>query len=104
MDSETRRENNRANNAQITKSLALDSETKRENKQIESEGKGEAVEEISSRDIGKKAPKETELAKDYKEALEKVSKKAKENAKKDFVERNFDSIVEKLKIQIKCPT
>ena len=31
MDSETRRENNRANNAQITKSLALDSETKREN-------------------------------------------------------------------------
>ena len=81
-----------------------EAETKRENKQIESEGKGEAVEEISSRDIGKKAPKETELAKDYKEALEKVSKKAKENAKKDFVERNFDSIVEKLKIQIKCPT
>jgi hypothetical protein len=81
-----------------------EAEIKRENKQIGSEGKGEAVEEISSRDIGKKAPKETELAKDYKEALEKVSKKAKENAKKDFVERNFDSIVEKLKIQIKCPT
>ena len=81
-----------------------EAETKRENKQIGTEGKGEAVEEISSRDIGKKAPKEKELAKDYKETLEKVSKKAKENAKKDFVERNFDSIVEKLKIKIKCPT
>ena len=81
-----------------------EAETKRENKQIGTEGKGEAVEEISSRDIGKEAPKEKELAKDYKETLEKVSKKAKENAKKDFVERNFDSIVEKLKIKIKCPT
>ena len=47
---------------------------------------------------------ETELAKEYKEATGKASKKAKENAKKDFVERNFDNIVEKLKIQIKCPT
>jgi outer membrane biosynthesis protein TonB len=48
--------------------------------------------------------KKTELAKDYKETVAKVSKKAKENAKKDFVDRNFDNIVEKLKIQIKCPT
>jgi hypothetical protein len=81
-----------------------EAETKRENQQLRSEGKGEAVEEISSRDTGKKAQKETELAKDYKETVAKVSKKAKENAKKEFVDRNFDSIVEKLKIQIKCPT
>ena len=47
---------------------------------------------------------EKELAKEYKEVVGKASKKAKENAKKDFVERNFDNIVEKLKIQIKCPT
>jgi hypothetical protein len=54
----------------------------------------------------KKAEKttETELAKEYKEVVGKASKKAKENAKKDFVDRNFDNIVEKLKIQIKCPT
>jgi hypothetical protein len=81
-----------------------EAETKRENQQLRSEGKGEAVEEISSRDTGKKAQKETELAKDYKETVAKVSKKAKENAKKEFVDRNFDRIVEKLKIQIKCPT
>tara|TARA_R110002126_G_scaffold97706_2_gene227467 strand:+ start:7337 stop:11026 length:3690 start_codon:yes stop_codon:yes gene_type:complete len=81
-----------------------EAETKRENKQIGTEGKGEAVEEISSRDTGKKAPEEAELAKEYKEAVSKVSKKAKENAKKDFVDRNFDNLVEKLKIQIKCPT
>jgi hypothetical protein len=81
-----------------------EAETKRENKQLRSEGKGEAVEEISSRDTRKKAPEKEELAKEYKEAVSKVSKKAKENAKKEFVERNFDSIVEKLKIQIKCPT
>jgi hypothetical protein len=47
---------------------------------------------------------EVELAKEYKEVVGKASKKAKENAKKEFVERNFDNIVEKLKIQIKCPT
>jgi hypothetical protein len=81
-----------------------EAETKRENKQIGTEGKGEAIEEISSRDTGKKAPEEAELAKEYKEAVSKVSKKAKENAKKDFVDRNFDNLVEKLKIQIKCPT
>jgi hypothetical protein len=54
----------------------------------------------------KKAEKttETELAKEYKEVVGKASKKAKENAKKEFVDRNFDNIVEKLKIQIKCPT
>jgi ribosomal protein S20 len=81
-----------------------EAETKRENKQLRSEGKGEATEEISGRDTRKKAPEKEELAKEYKEAVSKVSKKAKENAKKEFVERNFDSIVEKLKIQIKCPT
>jgi ribosomal protein S20 len=81
-----------------------EAETKRENKQLRSEGKGEAAEEISGRDTRKKAPEKEELAKEYKEAVSKVSKKAKENAKKEFVERNFDSIVEKLKIQIKCPT
>jgi hypothetical protein len=47
---------------------------------------------------------EKELAKEYKEVVGKASKKAKENAKKEFVDRNFDNIVEKLKIQIKCPT
>jgi hypothetical protein len=47
---------------------------------------------------------EEELAKEYKEVVGKASKKAKENAKKEFVDRNFDNIVEKLKIQIKCPT
>lgn len=47
---------------------------------------------------------EYEKIKEYKEAVAKVSKKAKENAKKEFVDRNFDRIVEKLKIQIKCPT
>jgi hypothetical protein len=47
---------------------------------------------------------EVELAKEYKEVVGKASKKAKENAKKEFVDRNFDNIVEKLKIQIKCPT
>jgi len=52
-----------------------------------------------------KPPKtEERLAKEYKEVIGKASKKAKENAKKDFVDRNFDNIVEKLKIQIKCPT
>ena len=52
-----------------------------------------------------KTPKtEERLAKEYKEVVGKASKKAKENAKKEFVDRNFDNIVEKLKIQIKCPT
>ena len=81
-----------------------EAETKRENKQLGPEGKGEAVEEISSRDTGKKAPEEAELAKEYKEVVSKASKKAKENAKKEFVDRNFDNLVKKLKIQIKCPT
>lgn len=81
-----------------------EAETKRENKQLRPEGEGKAVEEISSRDTGKKAPEKAELAKEYKEAVNKASKKAKENAKKDFVDRNFENLVEKLKIQIKCPT
>jgi hypothetical protein len=77
-----------------------EAETKRENKQIGPEGERETIEEISSRDTGKKAPEKAELAKEYKEAVNKASKKAKENAKKDFVERNFEDIVQKLKIQI----
>jgi hypothetical protein len=81
-----------------------EAETKIENKQIGPEGERETIEEISSRDTGKKAPEKAELAKEYKEAVNKASKKAKENAKKDFVDRNFENLVEKLKIQIKCPT
>lgn len=82
-----------------------EAEIKGEDQQLRPESKGEAVKEISSREAGKKVAKtEAELAKDYKEVISKASKKAKENAKKDFVDRNFDSIVAKLKIQIKCPT
>jgi hypothetical protein len=64
------------------------------------------IAEEGNRPATKKTEKtqETELAKEYKEVVGKAGKKAKENAKKDFVERNFDNIVEKLKIQIKCPT
>jgi hypothetical protein len=82
-----------------------EAEIKGEDQQLRPESKGEAVKEISSREAGEKVAKtEAELAKDYKEVISKASKKAKENAKKDFVDRNFDSIVAKLKIQIKCPT
>ena len=80
-----------------------EAEFKAENQQLRTEGEGEVSKEVSKGKVIEKAP-EAELAKDYKETVAKVSKKAKENAKKDFVERNFDSIVEKLKIQIKCPT
>lgn len=82
-----------------------EAEIKGEDQQLRPESKGEAVKEISGREAGEKVTKtEAELAKDYKEVIGKASKKAKENAKKDFVDRNFDSIVAKLKIQIKCPT
>jgi hypothetical protein len=80
-----------------------EAELKAENQQLGSEGKGEAGKEAGKGKVAEKVT-ETELAKDYKETVAKVSKKAKENAKKEFVDRNFDSIVEKLKIQIKCPT
>jgi hypothetical protein len=63
-------------------------------------GKQEAVEKTKP----KPKPTESQAVKDYKEAVTKASKKAKENAKKEFVDRNFDLIIEKLKIQIKCPT
>jgi hypothetical protein len=63
-------------------------------------GKQEAIEKTKP----KTKPTESQSVKDYKEAVTKASKKAKENAKKEFVDRNFDLIIEKLKIQIKCPT
>jgi hypothetical protein len=44
------------------------------------------------------------LAKEFKEATKKAGKKAKENAKKDYVDRNFEYIKEKIKIEKKCPT
>jgi predicted GNAT family acetyltransferase len=82
-----------------------EAESKAEAQRIAEGGKGEGIEEVSRRAGGEKAKAtEAELAKDYKEVISKASKKAKENAKKDFVDRNFDSIVAKLKIQIKCPT
>ena len=82
-----------------------EAESKAEAQRIAEGGKGEGIEEVSRRAGGEKAKAtEAELAKDYKEVIGKTSKKAKENAKKDFVDRNFDSIVAKLKIQIKCPT
>jgi len=69
-------------------------------------GEQEAVKEAKPKSKSKPKPKPTEsqAVKDYKEAVSKAGKKAKENAKKEFVDRNFDKIIEKLKIQIKCPT
>jgi hypothetical protein len=67
-------------------------------------GKQEAVEKTKPKPKSKPKPTESQAVKDYKEAVTKASKKAKENAKKEFVDRNFDLIIEKLKIQIKCPT
>jgi hypothetical protein len=80
-----------------------EAEFKAENQQLRTEGEGEVSKEVSKGKVTEKAP-EAELAKEYKEAVNKASKKAKENAKKDFVDRNFENLVEKLKIQIKCPT
>ena len=79
-----------------------ESETKAEQPTKGSERKGD--EKVSGRKGGENVKAEEGLAKEFKEATAKASKKAKENAKKEFVERNFDNIVEKLKIQIKCPT
>jgi hypothetical protein len=67
-------------------------------------GKQEAIEKTKPKSKPKPKPTESQAVKDYKEAVTKASKKAKENAKKEFVDRNFDLIIEKLKIQIKCPT
>lgn len=80
-----------------------EAEFKAEDQQLRPESEGDVSKEAGKRKVVEKAP-ETELATQYKEVIGKASKKAKENAKKDFVDRNFDSIVEKLKIQIKCPT
>lgn len=79
-----------------------EAEIKGEDQQSRPASEAETNREASKGKVAEK--NETKLAKDYKEAVGKASKKAKENAKKDFVERNFDNIVEKLKIQIKCPT
>jgi hypothetical protein len=79
-----------------------EAEIKGEDQQLRPEGQAKVDRETSKGKVAEK--NETELAKEYKEVIGKASKKAKENAKKDFVDRNFDNIVEKLKIQIKCPT
>ena len=79
-----------------------EAEIKGEDQQLRPASEREANKEAGKRKVAEK--NETELAKDYKEVIGKAGKKAKENAKKEFVERNFDNIVEKLKIQIKCPT
>jgi hypothetical protein len=80
-----------------------EAEIKGQDQQLRPESEGDVSKEAGKGKVAEKTS-ETELAKEYKEATGKASKKAKENAKKDFVERNFDNIVEKLKIQIKCPT
>ena len=80
-----------------------EAEIKGEDQQFGPAREGDVSKEASKGKVTEKT-KETELAKEYKEAVGKASKKAKENAKKEFVDRNFDNIVEKLKIQIKCPT
>ena len=79
-----------------------EAEIKGEDQQLRPESEGDVSKETSKGKVAEKV--ETELAKEYKEVIGKASKKAKENAKKEFVDRNFDNIVEKLKIQIKCPT
>lgn len=82
-----------------------EAEIKGEDQQLRSESEGAISAEAGKGEAVKEAPKtEERLAQEYKEVVKKAGKKAKENAKKDFVDRNFDSIVEKLKIQIKCPT
>ena len=80
-----------------------EAEIKGEDQQFGPASEGEVNKEASKRKVSEKT-QQAELAKGFKEATAKAGKKAKENAKKDFVERNFDDIVEKLKIQIKCPT
>jgi hypothetical protein len=80
-----------------------ESEIKGEDQQFGPASEGEVNKEASKGKVSEKT-QEIELAKDFKEATAKAGKKAKENAKKDFVERNFEDIVQKLKIQIKCPT
>ena len=72
----------------------------------EAVGEQEATEEPKPKSKSKSKPKPTEsqAVKDYKEAVKKAGKKARENAKNEFVDRNFDKIIEKLKIEIKCPT
>jgi len=80
-----------------------ESEIKGEDQQFGPESEGKVNKEASKGKVSEKT-QDIELAKDFKEATAKAGKKAKENAKKDFVERNFEDIVQKLKIQIKCPT
>jgi hypothetical protein len=80
-----------------------EAEIKGEDQQLRPESEGDVSKETGKRKVAEKTS-ETELAKEYKEVVGKASKKAKENAKKEFVDRNFDNIVKKLKIQIKCPT
>ena len=73
-----------------------EAEIKRENKQLRSEGKGEAVEEISSRDTGKKATEEKSIEQAYKDLTR--------NEKRQIINSKFDELIKVLKIEKICPT
>ena len=51
----------------------------------------------------KYSPEEGKFYEDYQDVLNKVGKKVQEKAKLEFIERNFDTILKKLKIDVKCP-
>jgi hypothetical protein len=51
----------------------------------------------------KAAETNEKIKEEFKEVVGKASKKAKENAKKDFVDRNFEYLKQKIKIEEKCP-
>jgi hypothetical protein len=80
-----------------------ESEIKEEDQQFGPASEGEVNKEASKGKVSEKT-REAELAKEFKEATKKAGKKAKENAKKDYVDRNFEYIKEKIKIEKKCPT
>ena len=80
-----------------------EAEIKGEDQQFGPASEGEVNKEASKGKVSEKA-REAELAKEFKEATKKAGKKAKENAKKDYVDRNFEYIKEKIKIEKKCPT
>lgn len=82
-----------------------EAESKEEAKRVAERVEREGAEEAGTRAGREKAKKpESKIETEYKDAISTSGKKAKENAKKAFVDRNFDSIVQKLKIQTKCPT
>ena len=51
----------------------------------------------------KAAETNEKIKEEFKEVIGKASKKAKENAKIEFVDRNFEYLKEKIKIEEKCP-